>query len=480
MRVTFVIPPVLQGKRPAERTAGCTHVVYLAPNIYELTVAAVVEQDPRNQVRYVDCVYDKYSHRRFERFLDGDDSEVYCVWMVNLSLVNDLEAISIMLARRPDCKVLLLGPAPTHFAQMCLIDQRIIVVRGEPEATVRELLQCLNDGTPWQQLQGVSCLNDAGEVVENPPRPLIKQLDELPFPARHFIKDRRYYNPKLPAEGYTTAFTSRNCPYQCIYCVPSSLTFAREMEHRRYFGSKPPVAKRSVESVDAEMASLAESGYKVVGFMDDNFIWDEQRTLQLCQVMRKHNLLWGCQARVDAITETIAEALAHSGCRYVDLGVESFDDSILEYVKKGITSEQIYTAIDILKRHGVPVKLNILIGSCPLETPETVRHTLREAKRLQVDQVMFNIVSPFPGTKYYELCKSNGWLKGGYYTPTDVQRHSIVDLPHLSARQMERALFRNNVSYFLSWQFLRKQWHRFSSWRQFSHALRALRIKLFG
>jgi radical SAM superfamily enzyme YgiQ (UPF0313 family) len=160
--------------------------------------------------------------------------------------------------------------------------------------------------------------------------------------------------------------------------------------------------------------------------------------------------------------------------------VESFDDSILEYVKKGINSEQIHTAIDILKRHGVPVKLNILIGSCPLETPETVRHTLREAKRLQVDQVMFNIVSPFPGTKYYELCKSNGWLKGGYYTPTDVQRHSIVDLPHLSARQMERALFRNNVSYFLSWQFVRKQWHRFSSWRQFSHALRALRIKLFG
>ena len=274
--------------------------------------------------------------------------------------------------------------------------------------------------------------------------------------------------------------TSRNCPYHCIYCVPSSLTFAREIEHRRVHGCKPPVAMRSVESVEAEMRQLRQLGYRAVGFMDDNFIWTEQRTLALCEVMRRHGLQWGCQARVDAITPAIAQALGQSGCRYVDLGVESFDDDILAYIGKGITSQQIYRAIELLKQHHVPVKLNILIGCSPLETPQTVRHTLREAQRLDVDQVMFNIVSPFPGTEYYRLCRQNGWITTGDYVPTDVQRHSILDLPHLSARQMEQALRRNNLRYFLSPRFISRQLRQFTSWSQLVHALRALRIKLFG
>ena len=93
---------------------------------------------------------------------------------------------------------------------------------------------------------------------------------------------------------------------------------------------------------------------------------------------------------------------------------------------------------------------------------------------------MFNIVSPFPGTEYYRLCRQNGWITTGDYVPTDVQRHSILDLPHLSARQMERALRRNNLRYFLSPRFISRQLRQFTSWSQLVHALRALRIKLFG
>lgn len=76
-----------------------------------------------------------------------------------------------------------------------------------------------------------------------------------------------------------------------------------------------------------------------------------------------------------------------------------------------------------------------------METRETVKQTLREVKKLDVDQVMFNIVSPFPGTEYYKIVKENGWMKTGDYVPTDVQRESILNLPHLSAEEMERMLF---------------------------------------
>jgi radical SAM superfamily enzyme YgiQ (UPF0313 family) len=342
------------------------------------------------------------------------------------------------------------------------------------------LLHALDEGKPLNDILGISWMNSEGKVVNNGFRPLIGDLDALPFPARHFIADRRYHNPKIKRSGYTTAFTSRNCPYHCIYCVPSSLTFAREIENKRFTGRKPTISYRTAESVDREMAMLHEQGYKAIGFMDDNFIWNEERTRLMCEIMKKYGMLWGCQARVDAITEPIAKMLGESGCQYVDLGVESFNDEILKYVRKGITTEQIYEAIRLLKKYKVPVKLNVLIGSSPLETKETLRHTLKEAKKLKVDQVMFNIVSPFPGTEFYKLCKENNWLSTGDYVPTDVQRESILNLPNISSREMEKILFKNNLSYFLSWNFITTQLKRFTSWSEFSHAARALKVKLFG
>ena len=479
MKITFLVPPVLDGERPAERSAGCTRVVYFAPNIYELTVIGVVENEKLGPVAYEDFVFFKKKESDFRHFLENDTSDVYCIWTVNLSIESDLKAIAIMQAIRPEARIILMGPGPSFFVNKCLVNEGVIIVRGEPEATIVELLHALDKGTPLNDIKGISWM-DNGKVVNNGFRPLISDLDSLPLPARHFIADRRYYNPKIKRKGYTTAFTSRNCPYRCIYCVPSSLTFAREIENKRFTNRKPTIAFRTTESVDREMALLHEQGYKAVGFMDDNFIWNEERTRLLCEIMKKYQLLWGCQARVDAITEPIARMLGESGCQYVDLGVESFNDEILKYVHKGITVEQIYNAIGLLKKYKVPVKLNVLIGSSPLETKETLRHTLREAKKLKVDQVMFNIVSPFPGTEFYTLCKENNWLSTPDYVPTDVQRESILNLPHISSREMEKILFKNNVSYFLSWNFMSTQLKRFTSWSEFVHAARALKIKLLG
>ena len=196
--------------------------------------------------------------------------------------------------------------------------------------------------------------------------------------------------------------------------------------------------------------------------------------------MRETGIVWGCQARVDAITEPIAQMLGASHCHYVDLGVESFNDEILAYIHKGITSDQIYTAIRLLQKYHVPVKLNILIGTSPLETKQTIKDTIRRAKRLHVDQLMINIVSPFPGTQFYQMALDNGWLKDGVYTPTDVQRESILNYPNLSNKEMEHLLFVSNLSYFLSPRFIWKQLRKFRSWSDFTHALRSLKIKLFG
>lgn len=479
MKITFLIPPPLPGQRPAERSSGCTHVVYPTPNIYELTVAAAVEETGHFEVAYHDFTYEKLN---LHEFIANDDSDFYSFWTVNLSVDTDLAATDIIHSLKPAAYCLLLGPGPTYYTAKCLNHNHNIVLRGEPDLTLVELLEAFGSdkAEAWKSIDGISFIGDDGKVVNNRPRALIKNLDVLPFPARHLLGKRAFHNPKLKLTPYTPALTSRQCPYKCIYCVPSSLTFAREIEFRRENGRKPPVAFRSVENVAEELRMLAAQGYKAIGFMDDNFIWNETRTKDICDALKKYGFVWGCQARVDEITEPIAQMLADSNCRYVDLGVESFDDEILKYIKKGITRKQIYEAIGLLKKYKVPVKLNILIGTSPLETREKLKDTIRRARELNVDQIMFNIVSPFPGTEFYELAKKNNWIVTGDYIPTDVQRSSIVSYPNLSAKEMEHILFMANLRYFLSPAFVFKQLGRFRSVKEFVPAIKALKIKLFG
>jgi len=476
MRITFITPPALDGELPAERTAGCTRLVYNMPNIYELIVVAVLEQ--LHDVRHKDFVLEGGSLRAMETFIKSDDSDCYMLWCVNLSLVTDLAAIRIIRRFHPQKWIVAMGPGVTYYTDKLLVDKYVIVVRGEPEVTVNELVAKLDRKEDFSDTQGLAYLRE-GKVWNNPSRELLKDLDTLPFPARRHIERFTFTNPKLKKHPYTTVLTGRNCPFKCIYCVPSSLTFAREIEYKRAFNKKPPVYSRSVENVVAELDMLATKGYRAIAFIDDNFITTAARLQGICEGIKKHGFSWGCQARVDAITEETARILADAKCEFVDIGVESFDDQILRYVKKGVTQQEIYQSINLLKKYGVPVKLNILIGTSPLETKETVRDTLRRAKALKVSQVMFNIVAPFPGTEFYDIAREKGWIAGGEYTPVDVQRHSIINYPNLSSREMEKMLFSNNILFYLRPSFILQNIGGFGSFADFAIALKALKRKLF-
>ena len=476
MIITFIVPPSLDKELPAERTAGCTRLVYPMPNIYELIVAAILEKE--HDVRYRDFACNNEKEKRLLQFLATDESDCYMLWCVNLSLETDLKTIRHIRTYHPDSWIVTMGPGVTYYTRKLLVDEQIIAVRGEPELTVTELLEAISNGQNFDTIKGISFLKD-GSFRDNPAREPVKDLDALPFPARHLIEKYAFTNPKLKKHPYTTVLTSRNCPFKCIYCVPSSLTFAREIEFKKIAGRKPPVSYRSTGNVIEELDMLAAKGYRAIAFIDDNFIMNTERLRLICECVKKHGFSWGCQARVDAITEENARILHDSNCGFVDLGVESFNDDILEYIKKGITTEQIYKGIGLLKKYNVPVKLNILIGTSPLETKETVKDTLRKAKALNVSQVMFNIVAPFPGTEFYDLARENGWIAGGDYSPTDVQRHSILNFPNLSSKEMEKLLFRNNISFFLRPSFILKNIGKFGSFSDFKTALQAIRRKLF-
>jgi radical SAM superfamily enzyme YgiQ (UPF0313 family) len=477
MKITFIIPPVFDKERPAERTAGCTTVVYPMVNIYELTVAAILEKEGYI-VRYEDFISNKRSVEQLKEFLKKDQSDIYMLWSVNLSVKNDVKVSQEIHHCSPSSYIIYLGPGPTFYTKNFLQYPQQIVVRGEPDATIQELCRHIAEKQSYHELKGISFLGKEDKIQNNPPRQLLKDLDSLSFPARHLVDKHYFSNPKLKRSPYTAMITSRNCPFHCIYCVPGSLTFARELEHRAEAGKKPFISMRTPENVVEEIDLLASEGYKAIGFLDDNFIITEKRLKLIADALQKHGIIWGCQARADAITENIARILGESGCKYVDLGVESFNDEILKYIKKDMTRQQIIDAIGLLNKYKVPVKLNLLIGTSPLETKETIKDTLNTAIRLKADQVMINIVAPFPGTEFYNLAKENRWIVGGDYVPTDVQHHSILSYPNLSNKEMENLLFRYNIKFFLRPGFIWRQIRRFSSFSEFMKAGKALINKL--
>ena len=462
MRVLFIDPPVPEGERSPERVFGCTYGHYPIPNIFLLTAAAVLEADG-HEVEYRDCPAEESEWDELPRILAGG-YDAFVLYSVNLSMDLDSRARKEMRKAAPEAIIASIGPAPTYYSDSFLDDERCYAVTGEPERGLARLLRDPESCDP---------------VIDSE---FVEELDALPYPARHLLRRQLYFNPKFRHQGkrgsFTALITSRGCPYQCSYCVPNSLSFARELSHRSACGSKPPWRPRSADDVAREIEQLQREGYTHVSIIDDEFAIQSQRAAKIAGALGEADITWGCLARADSIDSQLAKTMAESGCEYVDVGLESFDQEVLDDIGKGCTVERMVEGVRILAEAGIGVKLNILIGSSPKETLESVRDTVRRAIGLKPDSIMFGICNPFPGTVFYRQALARGYFVRGDYYPVDVQRESTISLPHMSKEVLEREVRRANRRFFLSPRFIFRNLHRLLSPASFLRGLRALWKKL--
>lgn len=480
MKINFIIPPVLDGTREAERIAGCSYSLYHTPNIIILLTAAVLRESG-NEILYSDFPLYKLKERDFRDSLWLDNSDIYCLFTVNLAMETDLMAKEIIREIKGNAPIIFFGPTPTYWPEKFLKDKYTYVVRGEPEYTLRELIIALSNKDDVSSLKGISLLGN-GKVIHNPAREPVENLDELPFAARDLVdkQKNKYFYPKLRTRPMTLVLASRNCPYRCSYCVPCSLSFAIELEHKRYFHKKPPLRLRSVENILAELRLIKEQGYRAVEFLDDNFVWGQERTIQICQGIKDLDIVWGCQSRADLLNENIVREMAKANCRYIDIGVESFDQRILDYIKKDIKVEDSIKVIELVKSYGIDTKINIIFGASPLETKETIERTRKIIKDLGVDQVMYSVCAPWPGTETYEIAKKEGWFVYGDYKICDGDRDAIIQFPHLSKQDLEDALRWANREFFLKPRFIFKNLLRtgFFNFKNLKDSIKALLYKI--
>lgn len=475
MKITFLIPPSFDSRRPSERVFGCTYGLYPIPNIFILSVAALLEKNGVN-IEFIDGPIEGWRKRDLERFLQKYTGDIISLYTVNLSEKTDL--LTRGLIRRikgEEVYIIYFGPAPTHHPELFLKDERCIVVRGEPEYTFLSLVKVLEKRGDISSIPGISFLRQ--NIVHNSPGALIEDLDNLPFPARHLLKKELYYNPKLRLRPFTAVLTSRGCSYRCKYCVPCSLSFSRELEYRHYFNKKPKVTLRSVENIREEFTKLKEDGYRSVSILDDQFVWGEERAVKICEAIASTGIIWGCLCRADRITRSIAAAMGKARCRYVDIGVESFSQDVLDDIEKNLDVEKVFNAVRLLKSHGVGVKFNILIGASPRQTKDLIKRDIKIAKSLHPDTIMFGLANPFPGTEFYKEALSKGWMKYRY-KPLDVQKEISISYPGISNRYLERMVRLANLTFFFNPYFIFRNIRRLFSLTDFIYDIKILTRKL--
>jgi len=272
---------------------------------------------------------------------------------------------------------------------------------GEGEETLTELLKLYytNEWTPARlsSVKGI-CLRKNGNVLITPPRPLITDMNTLPYPARN---DLRLDAWAVPPSEQVHMITSRGCPYKCKFCASSKLW-------RRY-------RDFSSDYVVSEIESIRERyDPEEIYFFDDLFIASRSRFEETAKKIRERQLHKGVYfrsyARVDMITEELADTFAELNFKYIDFGFESNSQKILNYFnKRNATPELNQRAIDILRERNISIGANFILGA-PVESREDIEVTYQFIKTNaeDLDRLSFGPLFPIPGTPFWEYAKERG------------------------------------------------------------------------
>ncbi len=282
-------------------------------------------------------------------------------------------------------------------------------VVGEGDLTIVELVDALDRGRDLKQVAGLLVRRD-GRVVRTEPRPLIADLDTLPFPTWDLLAGfATLYQPTASRSVRSPSaylVSSRGCPYRCTFCSNAV--------HGRSFRSY---------SVDYLMGMIehliSEFGVRDITIYDENLAVNRRRLTGLCRrlIEAGHDLTWSCDARADSLTPEVVELMYRAGCRSVWMGMESGDPEMLRRYRKGTTVEQYRKASHWCREVGIVCNGSFIIGG-PGETQGSLRRSLAFAREIELDYFTPFYCTPLPGAPMYETVHEHGTFLSDYSLAT--------------------------------------------------------------
>ena len=444
MNVLMLNPPF---KGRFSRTSR-SPAVTLGGTIYYpfwLAYAAGVLEQKDFSVQLIDAPAQGLSVEDVIECLNNEPPQLIVVDTSTPSIYSDVQVAEQLKEKFPASFVALVGTHPSALpAETLELSEGVDAVAvGEYDYTIRDLAICLEKKGDLRAIDGLVFRKD-GEIVQNRPRALIDNVDELPFVSevyKRHLDVRDYY---FAAANYPMVMiiTGRGCPYRCFFCV-----YPQTFHSRQY---RPRSAANVVDEFQWITKNLPE--VKEIGIEDDTFTVDQERAKEICRqiIERGIKIKWYCNVRVNLELETM-RWMKKAGCRLVTVGFESADQESLNQMQKGITVAQIRQFVHDAGKAGLLVHGCFIIGN-PGETVETMAKSLQMARELNCDTMQFFPLLVYPGTEAYRWARKNGYLtassfadwadEGGMY-------RSVLNIPGLPAEAVEAFCLRANREYYL-------------------------------
>jgi anaerobic magnesium-protoporphyrin IX monomethyl ester cyclase len=424
---------------------------------------------PDYSVHIIDAIALRMAWPDFERILRDRRPRYYLTQVTAPTLTNDM--YGVFLAKSLGATTMGFGTHVTPMARETLraFPALDYVLRGEPEMTLRELIDTLevaggrwrvtqagrladaHTGAPpaghdviwkmWAEadpnwrpawtvsgdqltaIKGIGWRHD-GEVTVNADRPFFRSLDDLPIPLHHLLPLDRYRMPMIKG-AYTFIVTSRGCPAGCTYCI----------KHVSYQYS---VRLRSPEKLLEEMRLLAGLGIHHIHMYADLFTVSREQVVELCRLILRDGLkvTWTCNSRVDYVDEEMLQLMGRAGCMLIAWGIESGNEVVLKRAHKGYKMEQAHRALRWAHAAGIKNWGYFIIG-LPGETVETIQETIAVSKALPLDIALFHVAAPYPGTPLFFEVVENGWFRPGTnWEEVDMDEATVLDYPNLKAEDL--------------------------------------------
>jgi len=382
-------------------------------------IAASIEK----QVDDVHIVDMEFEEQSFQYFLDVFNPDLVGI---SMSATDHNEGLRLAkIAKKSGATTVLGGYHPTAIPDELLSHPHVdIIVRGEGELTMKELVQ---EGSP-EGVLGIS-YKKGKQIIHNSDRPLIGDLDSLPFPARHLRRHKYKDRMNNNSREFDVITMSRGCWGKCSFCCEPYM-------------SKSRMRFRSPENIIEELFEIiAFHNEKPLQIFvtDPHFIGDPKRIDRLCDLLQKHELdiVFSIMTRVDSITRNpeLVKKMCNSGILSYELGFESPSQKDLNHVKKGITPDMQRKAVKILRDNGANVSGTFVIG-LPGHDEEEIKQFPVYAKKIGLMNCAFGIVTPFPRTEFYDGLKRDGLIIERDWTKYD-EMHSVFKLNPLNGKRLE-------------------------------------------
>jgi anaerobic magnesium-protoporphyrin IX monomethyl ester cyclase len=460
MNVLIVNPPPVGGIKYI-REGRCEQRLssfqYVMPPISLPSIGGVLRKYGYN-VRIVDCIVADLSTEEVVEIATEFKPLLIVVNFSTATFAGDVELVNA-LAAVYDGHITAIGTHVTALPTESLQDSQLTsVVRGEPEATCLDLVNCIKHGEDLASVKGITYRAN-GSILQNETREFIEDLDSLPFPARDLLDNQKYTLPVVN-RPYTLIISSRGCPYNCVFCTAKT-----------YYGRN--LRLRSPEKILEEIEEIVyRDKIHYITMWSDTFTLDREFVVKICEgiISKGLDVHWMCNSRVDKVDREMLLLMRKSGCIGISYGVESGVQEILDNVKKNITLNEIKDAFRWTNEAGIESLAHVIFG-LPGESMDTIKQTINFVIGLDPDYAQFYCAIPFPGTEFYRLAKEKNWLVADNWSKFEINQ-AVIATDKLSVNDLRDAKTTAYKRFYLRPYYILKRLKKIKSLRDLGMTIR--------